>query len=454
MELAIQIFQFILSISILVVLHELGHFLPAKWFKTKVEKFYLFFDPWFSLVKKKIGGTEYGIGWLPFGGYVKIAGMVDESMDTEQLKQPAQPWEFRAKPAWQRLIIMLGGVTVNFFLAWFIYSCLSYFKGETFHDNNKFQGGISVTETGKKMGLKTGDKIVKIDGKTADRMETSYINMLFANNVTVVRNGKEVTIPVNEDGVADVLANNEAQLYFTNRFPAVADTILPNSSAKSAGLIKGDRIVAVNGQPIQYYDEVAPVVSQNKNKNILVDILRNGQKQQLNLTVNNEGKIGIGPDFKLAQQSLDQTQVTRKYSFLEAIPRGFQRTVDVLLMQIKQFKIVFNSKTKGYKKVGGPIAIVKMMPVEKAKDGTMSIDWEKFWSFTAMFSVWLAFLNLLPIPGLDGGHVMFTLWEMITGKPVPQKVLENAQMIGVIFLLGLMLLIFGNDIFRVITGKL
>ena len=215
----IQLFQFILSISILVVLHELGHFIPAKYFKTKVEKFYLFFDPWFSLFKTKIGGTEYGIGWLPLGGYVKIAGMVDESMDTEQLKKPAEPWEFRSKPAWQRLIIMMGGVTVNFFLAWVIYSSLSYFKGEKFHDNAKFENGIAVSTAGQKMGLKNGDKILKIDGKIAERMETSTINMLFANDVTVLRDGKEVTFPVNEDGVAEVLAENEVKLYFGPRYP-------------------------------------------------------------------------------------------------------------------------------------------------------------------------------------------------------------------------------------------
>lgn len=454
MELAIQIFQFILSISILVVLHELGHFLPAKWFKTKVEKFYLFFDPWFSLVKKKIGGTEYGIGWLPFGGYVKIAGMVDESMDTEQLKKPAEPWEFRSKPAWQRLIIMLGGVTVNFFLAWLIYSALSFFNGETFHDNSKFQDGIAVTETGKKMGLKTGDKILKIDGKNAERMETSFVNMLFADDVTVLRNGQEVTVPINEEGVADVLAQNEAQLYFSNRFAPVADSILPNGGAKKAGLLKGDLITSVNGKPVKYFDEVASELAVVKNKQIPVGIERNGQPQTLQVAVDDKGKIGFGPDLSYAQKSLDNARITKEYSFFAAIPRGLQRTIEVLTMQIKQFKIVFNSKTKGYKKVGGPIAIVKMMPVDKDSAGNFSIDWNKFWSFTAMFSVWLAFLNLIPIPGLDGGHVMFTLWEMITGKPVPQKVLEHAQMIGVIFLLGLMLLIFGNDIFKLVTGKL
>ena len=441
----IQLFQFILSISILVILHELGHFIPAKYFKTKVEKFYLFFDPWFSLVKKKIGDTEYGIGWLPFGGYVKIAGMVDESMDTEQLKKPAEPWEFRSKPAWQRLIIMLGGVTVNFFLAWLIYSSLSYFKGETFHDNSKFDGGVAVSEAGQKMGLKTGDKILKIDGKPAERMETSTINMLFANNVTVLRDGKEVTFPINEDGVAAVLAQSEAKAYFSPRFPAVIDSLLPNGTAKAAGLLKGDKIVGVNGKPIAFFDELGTELDQFKNQNISLDIERNITPQKVEVKVDEKGKLGFSTDTDVAQKAFEKSRVTKKYTLLEAIPRGFQRTIDVLTMQIKQFKIVFNSKTQGYKKVSGPIGIIKQMPE--------TINWEFFWSFTAMFSVWLAFLNLIPIPGLDGGHVMFTLWEMITGKPVPQKVLENAQMIGVIFLLGLMVLIFGNDIVKWITGR-
>ena len=441
----IQLFQFILSISILVILHELGHFIPAKLFKTKVEKFYLFFDPWFSLVKKKVGDTEYGIGWLPFGGYVKIAGMVDESMDTEQLKKPAEPWEFRSKPAWQRLIIMLGGVTVNFFLAWFIYSSLSYFKGETFHDNAKFENGVAVSDAGQKMGLKTGDKILKIDGKPAERMETSTINMLFANNATVLREGKEVTFPINEDGVAAVLAQSEAKAYFSPRFPAVIDSLFQNGTAKAAGLLKGDKIVGVNGKPIAFFDELGPELEKYKNQNISLDIERYNAPQKIDVKVDNKGKIGFSTDTNVAQKEFEKSQVTKKYSLLGAIPRGFQRTIDVLTMQIKQFKIVFNSKTQGYKKVSGPIGIIKQMPE--------TINWEFFWSFTAMFSVWLAFLNLIPIPGLDGGHVMFTLWEMITGKPVPQKVLENAQMIGVIFLLGLMVLIFGNDIVKWITGR-
>lgn len=441
----IQLFQFILSISILVVLHELGHFLPAKYFKTKVEKFYLFFDPWFSLAKVKIRGTEYGIGWLPLGGYVKIAGMVDESMDTEQLAKPAEPWEFRSKPAWQRLIIMMGGVTVNFFLAWIIYSSLSYFKGETYHDNTKFENGIAVSDAGRKMGLQTGDKILKIDGKSAERMETSTVNMLFADEVTVNRKGKEVTFPINELGVADVLKDNQAKAYFTPRFPTVVDSLVLGGAAKAAGIVKGDKIVAVNGTPVKFFDELGTQLTKYKNQTVTLTVERNNALQQLDTKVGADGKLGFSRDANVALAELSKARVTKNYTLLESIPRGLRRTVDVLTMQIKQFKIVFNTTTEGYKKVSGPIGIIKQMPE--------TINWEFFWGFTAMFSVWLAFLNLIPIPGLDGGHVVFTLWEIITGKPVPQKVLENAQMIGVIFLLGLMVLIFGNDIVKWITGK-
>lgn len=449
MELAIKIFQFILSISILVILHELGHFLPAKWFKTKVEKFYLFFDPWFSIAKKKIGETEYGIGWLPFGGYVKIAGMVDESMDTEQLKQPAQPWEFRAKPAWQRLIIMLGGVTVNFFLAWIIYSCLSLFNGEMYTDLKKFDNGVGVTEAGKKMGFQSGDKIVSIDGKPAERLENAAINILFSDEVTVLRSGKEVSFHVNDNGVADVIRQREAKLYITPRIPMVIDSLVSPAS-KASGLMKGDKVVAINGKQTPFFDEVSSALDQNKGKTVTLEIVRNGKTENYNIPVDKNGKLGVGID----QKSLVHVMTDKKYSFGESIPRGFERTIEALTMQVKQFKIMFNSKIQGYKNVGGPIAIVKNMPVDKSADGSIAINWPAFWSFTAMFSIWLAFLNLIPIPGLDGGHVIFTLYEIIVGKPVPQKVLENAQMIGVIFLLGLMLLIFGSDIFKVITGKL
>jgi len=448
MELAIKIFQFILSISILVILHELGHFLPAKWFKTKVEKFYLFFDPYFSLVKKKIGETEYGIGWLPFGGYVKIAGMVDESMDTEQLKQPAQPWEFRAKPAWQRLIIMLGGVTVNFFLAWIIYGCLSFFNGETTFDTSKVNAPMNYTSVAKGMGFQDGDKILKVDGKTQNNLDKLALDVLLSDEITVLRNGKEVTFPTNDDGKAMAFRDENPKAFLTPRFSAVIDTIT-NPKTAAAGLKVGDQVVAVNNQKINYYDELQGIITKNAGKNLNVEVIRNGAIQPLTLPVSKDGTLGIS-----SYKQMTKYYETKHFSFGESIGRGFTRSIESLTYQVKQFKLIFNKKVQGYKKVGGPLAIIKNMPVDKAKDGSVSIDWTAFWSFTAMFSVWLAFLNLIPIPGLDGGHVIFTLYEMIVGKPVPQKILENAQMVGVIFLLGLMLLIFGADIFKWISGSL
>lgn len=442
MELAIKIFQFILSISILVILHELGHFLPAKWFKTKVEKFYLFFDPYFSLVKKKIGDTEYGIGWLPFGGYVKIAGMVDESMDTEQLKQPAQPWEFRSKPAWQRLIIMLGGVTVNFFLAWIIFGCLSFFNGETTFDTAKIETPLNYTNVAKGMGFQDGDKILKVDGKTQNNFDKLALDVLLSDEITVLRNGKEITFPTSDDGKAMAFKDENPRAFLTPRFTAVIDSIY-NPKTLAAGLKIGDQITAVNGKKIDYYDQFQEVVRNNSGKDIQVEVSRAGSMLPLTLNVSKEGTLGLA-----SYKQMRNYYETKTFTFVESIGRGFTRSIESLTYQVKQFKLIFNKKVQGYKKVGGPIAIINNMQVEKAQDGSVSIDWTWFWSFTAMFSVWLAFLNLLPIPGLDGGHVIFTLYEMIVGKPVPQKVLENAQMVGVIFLLGLMILIFGNDIVK------
>ncbi|WEK68694.1 MAG: RIP metalloprotease RseP [Candidatus Chryseobacterium colombiense] len=448
MEIAIKLFQFILSISILVILHELGHFLPAKWFKTKVEKFYLFFDPWFSIAKKKIGETEYGIGWLPFGGYVKIAGMVDESMDTEQLKQPAQPWEFRAKPAWQRLIIMLGGVTVNFFLAWLIYGCLSFFNGETTFDTTKVETPMHYTNVAKAMGFKDGDKILKVDGKTQNNLDKLSLDILLSDQVTVLRDGKETTFNTNDDGKALAFKDENPKGFLTPRYAAVIDTII-NPKTAEAGLKVGDQVVSANGQKINYYDEFQAAVGKSAGKPINIEVLRNGAVQPLSIPVSKEGTIGIA-----SYKQLEKYANTQHFTFGQSIGRGFTRSIESLTYQVKQFKLIFNKKVQGYKKVGGPLAIIKNMPIDQSKDGSISINWTAFWSFTAMFSVWLAFLNLIPIPGLDGGHVIFTLYEMIVGKPVPQKVLENAQMVGVIFLLGLMLLIFGSDIFKAITGNL
>lgn len=484
MDLVIQVSQFILSISILVILHELGHYLPAKWFKTRAEKFYLFFDPWFSLfAMKKINGkwkykfffknladteivevdgkkkevptnvenlpdddwrryrhsTQWGIGWLPFGGYVKIAGMIDESMDTEQMKKPAEPWEFRSKPAWQRLIIMLGGVTVNFFLAWLIFSALSFFNGESYYDNTKIENGISVNTAGEKMGLKSGDRIISIDGKEIKSFNSLGVEMLFADKVNVLRDGKEIVLDINKEGVGEVLKTG-AGSYLSVRTPAIVDSVLEGKPAKLAGLEKGDKIVGINGQPTLFFDEVTKALELNKNQKVSVEFIRNNDHKNVEVVTDEHGKLGFIPDITPMKNILEQAKVTQEIGFFASIPRGFERTIESLTQQVKQFKILFNKQTEGYKQVSGPIGIVKMMPTE--------FNWTAFWSFTAMFSVWLAFLNLLPIPGLDGGHVVFTLWEMITGKPASEKVLEYAQMIGVIFLLGLMILIFGNDVYK------
>ena len=484
MDLVIQVSQFVLSISILVILHELGHYLPAKWFKTRAEKFYLFFDPWFSLfAMKKINGkwkykfffknladteiievdgkkkevpinvenlpdddwrkhrdsTQWGIGWLPFGGYVKIAGMIDESMDTEQMKKPAEPWEFRSKPAWQRLIIMLGGVTVNFFLAWLIFSALSFFNGESYYDNTKIEDGIAVNTAGEKMGLKSGDRIISVDGKEIKSFNSLGVEILFADKVNVLRDGKEIVLDINKEGVGEVLKTG-AGSYLSVRTPTIVDSVLEGKPAKLAGLEKGDKIVGINGQPTLFFDEVTKTLELNKNKKVSIEFIRNNEHKNVEVVTDEYGKLGFMPDITPMKNILEQEKVTQEIGFFASIPRGFERTIESLTQQVKQFKILFNKQTEGYKQVSGPIGIVKMMPTE--------FNWTAFWSFTAMFSVWLAFLNLLPIPGLDGGHVVFTLWEMITGKPASEKVLEYAQMIGVIFLLGLMILIFGNDVYK------
>lgn len=434
----IQILQFVLSISILVILHELGHFIPAKLFKMKVEKFYLFFDPWFSVLKKKIGETEYGIGWLPLGGYVKIAGMVDESMDKEQLSKPAEPWEFRSKPAWQRLIVMLGGVTVNFFLAWLIFSGLSFFKGEIAFESEKNMN-IHYAEAAKKMGFQDGDQILKVDGKIQRDLGKLSLDVLLSDNITVLRNGKEVTFATNDEGKALAIQNDEVKSFLAPRILPIVDSI-SSENAKKAGLKTGDRIVNIGGKEVKYFDELPGILTTLAGKTATAVVERAGQKVELSLPISTEGRIGFTPTDQLSQY-----MTKKNYTIGEAIGRGFTRTIESLTYQVKQFKLIFNKKVQGYKKVSGPIGIIKQMPTE--------VDWTLFWSFTAGFSVWLAFLNLIPIPGLDGGHVVFTLWEMITGKPVPQKVLENAQMVGVIFILGLMILIFGNDIVKWITGK-
>ncbi len=436
----IQIAQLILCLSFLVILHELGHFLPAKYFKTKIDKFYLFFDPWFSIVKKKIGETEYGIGWIPMGGYVKIAGMIDESMDKEQLKQEPQPWEYRSKPAWQRLVIICGGVIVNFFLAWFIYTMLLFNNGDNFVDNSKITNGIVVDSVGNLLGLKSGDKILKIDGKEENRYDQMPIAILFGDNITVNRDGKELTFNLADEGKREVM-KRAGKNFISPRVETVIDSVIPKSVAMTIGLQKGDKITGINGAKTPYFDEFSIALAKVKKDSITLNILRNNQEIIVKTKADAEGKISFYP----SRQIIEDAIVNQKLSFFEAIPAGLDKTISTLTGQIKQFKIIFNTKTEGYKQVSGPLRMFKIFKPEW--------DWTFFWSFTAMFSVWLAFLNILPIPGLDGGHAVFIIIEMVTRKKPTEKTLEIAQTIGVVILLSLMALVFGNDIWHLIQGK-
>lgn len=434
MTLTLQIVQFVLIISILVILHEMGHFFPAKYFKTKVEKFYLFFDVKFSLFKKKIGDTEYGIGWLPLGGYVKIAGMIDESMDTEQMKQEPQPWEFRSKPAWQRLIIMTGGVIVNFLLAWVIYTVLLFSNGDTYIPSDSLKYGIVVDSIGEQLGLRTGDQILMVDDKKTRKFNEAVLDIILGDEVTVKRDGREITVPLSDEGKETVFAT-QGKNFLGYRSKAIIAKVQPNSVAEKAGLMPGDEIKGVNGVDTQYWDEFRSKIGASANQKLDISVLRNGKTEHLELTVPDEGIIGIELD-------LTDLRVTDNYNFLEAIPAGYKRTIQVLTDQIRQFKVIFNTKTGAYKQVKGPIGIVELM--------SPTWDWVYFFNFMAMFSVWLAFLNILPIPALDGGHVMFLLYEIISGRKPSEKVLETGQIIGFVILMGLMAVVFGNDIWNII----
>jgi len=440
----IIIFQLFLSLSILVVLHEMGHFLAAKYFGTKVEKFYLFFNPWFSLFKKKIGETEYGIGWLPLGGYVKISGMIDESMDKEFLDSEPQPWEFRSKPAWQRLIIMLGGVIVNVLLAIVIYIGLSYANGEELVPINSLKDGLEIVNPVlEEAGVKTGDKIIKIDGKEVKYVNTLDSKLITAKNITVDHNGeiKDIQLPVNF--VEKLIASKKEGVkgLTSIRMPFIVAKLASDSPNKEI-LKEGDQIIAVNGESAKYFDQIKPLLLKNKGKNVEITVIRNGKEENLNLKINDDGKIGVqlSSDFKdWEKRGLIKIDV-KEYSFIEAIPAGVKRTKETFLSYIDQLKMIFTPKTGAYKGVGGFISIAKIFPDHW--------DWTRFWNITAFLSIMLAVLNILPIPALDGGHAMFTVYEMITGRKPGDKFMEYAQMAGFILLMALVLLANGNDILR------
>ena len=448
MEIAIKLSQFILSLSILIILHELGHFIPARLFKTRVEKFYLFFDIKYSLFKKKIGETEYGIGWLPLGGYVKISGMIDESMDKEQMALPPQPWEFRSKPTWQRLIIMLGGVTVNFILAFLIYIGMAYAYGEQYIANSEVKDGIWITNpVVEKAGLKTGDKLVSIDGEKIERFFESNEKVLLSKEIVVLRDGKEVKIhfPIN---FIDQLMQGKRASLLELRVPFVVMSTLDNSPNKT--IVKPrDIITSFNGKPIKYADEIINAVDSLKGKTVPVLIKRDGKEIAANLKISDSAKLGISYANRIPYDDLEKLGLYKiskeEYGFFESFPVGINKGFAQLSSYGKQLKAIFNPSTGAYKGVGGFAAIFNIFP------NTWS--WEAFWSITALLSIMLAVMNLLPIPALDGGHVMFLLYEMISGKKPSDKFLENAQMVGFVLLISLLLFANGNDIYKAILGK-
>ncbi len=438
MEIFVKIVQLILSLSILVILHEFGHFITARMFKTRVEKFYLFFDPWFSLFKFKKGETEYGIGWLPLGGYVKISGMIDESMDKEQMKQPAQPYEFRSKKAWQRFIIMVAGVVMNVLLAMLIYILMLSAWGEKYLPNTELKDGIAVDSLAMQTGLRTGDKVLKVDDIVIEDFFDIVPNMLLENarTLTIVRNDSEQVLNIPSDFVKKMIDSERANMIMP-RMPMIIDSIVPNSVNAKSQIKKGDRVIGVNGKLIHYHDEFKSEVEKYKNQEINIRVLRGTEDLTYPVKVNDKGQLEV-----MIVTDLNRffNVATKDYTFWEAIPAGISKAGTKISEYWKQLKLMFNRDVRAYENVGGFITMGKIFP------GVW--DWQAFWNLTAFLSLMLAVLNILPIPALDGGHVMFVLIEMITGRKPSEKVLEIAQYIG--FGLLLLLLVWANlnDILR------
>ena len=443
MDVLIQAFQLLLSLSILVVLHELGHFIPAKIFKTRVEKFYLFFDPWFSVVKKKIGGTEYGIGWLPLGGYVKISGMIDESMDKEQLKKKPEDWEFRAKPAWQRLIIMLGGVVVNLLLGVFIYSMTLYVYGDKYLPNKNIVDGIwCVDGLATSLGFENGDKIISGDGVEIERYSEILETVITSKTILVERDGVEKTLEMPID-LIDQFINNPNKLILYPRVPVIVNTVTAASNAEKAGLQKNDIIISVNGARCDYFDQFKVFLLENTGKDIILEIVREGENKILYAEVSEDGMLGFlptTPNLKQLEKLNTYSLASFKYGFFDSFPAGYNKAIKKLSGYITQFKMILSPSTGAYKGLGGFGAIGSLFPAVW--------NWEVFWNLTAFLSLMLAFMNILPIPALDGGHVLFLIYEIVFRKPAPEKVMEYAQVAGMILLLSLLVFANGNDIMR------
>jgi len=434
-------FQLILSLSILIILHELGHFIPARLFKIRVEKFYLFFDPWFSLIKKKKGDTEYGIGWLPLGGYVKIAGMVDESMDKDAMALPPQDWEFRAKPAWQRLIVMMGGVIVNMIVGFVLYAIILGVWGRDVLPVENVKFGVHVNETMEAAGFQEGDKILALNGERPESFSEVNKALLVDNisTVTIERDGQKMDISIPANIGQQLVDGGVKTAPFSVRLPCVVDSVVAGNKAAEAGLVKGDSVVGLGDVHSIYFNDIKAELNNKKGQTVPLWVKRNGQEVQLNVGINDDGTIGFIPKADVKQFGVE----TLHYGFFAAIPAGAAWAWETFTDYGSQLKYLFSSS--GAKQVGGFGSFAKMFPD--------TWDWSIFWERTAFISLILAFMNMLPIPALDGGHVMFLLWEMITGRAVSQKILEKAQVVGMVLLLGLML--WGNilDIFRAVVGK-
>jgi len=437
MDTFIQIAQLLLMLSILVILHEFGHYITAKMFKVKVEKFYLFMDAGFALFKRRIGETEWGLGWLPLGGYVKLSGMIDESMDTEQLKSEPQPWEFRSKPAWQRLVIMMGGIIVNILLAWCIFTVVYCTYGKKYVSTDVIQkDGLAFNATGKKVGFADGDRILKADGKFQHNFNRMRLDILLGDEVVVERGGKPVTINLKDTDKSMLLEDLEfiQPIKVTN---TTVDVVVQGSNAEKAGLKRGDVIVGVDGVAITKLGQSNEFIQAKKNDSVTVNVLRNGKALALHGLVSAEGTLGF--------KQLPTGLVVDRYGFFSAIPAAIQESYDLIIYNIKQFKLILRPSTGAYKQVTSVVGIAAKMPTQW--------DWEFFWNFTALFSIGLAFMNILPIPGLDGGHAIFTIAEMVTGRKLGDKAAGIVQTVGMVILLSLMALVFGKDIYQLIVNK-
>lgn len=430
----IKALQLILSLAILVVLHELGHFIPAKLFKTKVEKFYLFFDWPYSLFKKKIGDTEYGIGILPLGGYVKIAGMIDESMDTEHLNKDPEPWEFRSKPAWQRLIIMLGGVTVNLILGFAIYMMVTFVWGKDIITSENLKDGFEVNEIMKPYGFSDGDKILKVDGEPFENVFdiSKYLFLRDVSTVTVEHvNGKIEKLRIPEN-IGHIMMESGATNPFSPLVATVIGEVVPNSLAEKFDFKANDRIVTINDIELVKWQELSQFLQDASNEELSFEILRDGSKMQKTIVLDERSELGVYP--KMPEISITKIN----YSLFESFSVGYDKAYWILSDYITQFEYVFTPK--GITQLGGFGAIGSIFPA--------SWDWQRFWESTALLSLILAFMNLLPIPALDGGHVMFLLYEVFSGRKPNDKFMEYAQMTGFLLLVSLVLFANGNDVYR------